>query len=155
MSAVVMAATFENCRESCQIGVHVCKCIDERISDACLRREVDHVGKAMVLKKSRDPLAIGKVKLGEAKTIEFGKLRAPRFLERRIVIGIHVIEPDNLAAIAQKPMCDVVTDEPGRTGDENGTVSHLTHTGPESSRLEPPQIDPLRFLRAIELCLHI
>lgn len=132
MSAVVMAATFEDCCESRQISVHVCEWVDERISDAGLRPEMNHVRKAIVFKKSRDPLTIGKVKLGEAKAIEFGKLRAPRFLERRIVIGIYVIEPDDFAAIAQKPLSDVVTDESGRTGNENGAVSHLTHTGTES-----------------------
>ena len=69
-------------------------------------------------------VAIGKVEFDEAKPIGFGKLRAPRFLQSRIIIGIHVVEADDVAAVAQETLRDVEPDEASRSGDENRAVSH-------------------------------
>ena len=107
------------------------------------------------MNKRGHAVAIGKIELDKAKAIRFGELRASRFFQRRIVVGVHVVEPDNVAAIAQKTLCDMEADEAGSSGDENWAVSHLCYTAPASSRLEPPQINSLGLFRAIELCLHI
>jgi len=69
-------------------------------------------------------VAIGEIELDEANQIGFSQVHAPRFLERGIVVGIHVVEADNIAAVSGKAFCDVEPDEPGRSGDKNRPVSH-------------------------------
>ena len=76
------------------------------------------------MNKRGHPLAVGKVELGETKALGFGELRAARLLQRRIVVSIHVVEPDDVTAVSQKPPRDVKADKAGGAGDENRTVSH-------------------------------
>ena len=69
MPAAVMAASFENCSETGEIGVDICKWIDQRVSDTGLRREMNHVRKLVLLEQGGHSLAIGKVQLNETKPI--------------------------------------------------------------------------------------
>jgi hypothetical protein len=59
--------------------------------------------------------AIGKIELGKAEAVEFARLREARVFQLRIVIGVQIVEPDNLTAILQQPARDVEADESGRT----------------------------------------
>ena len=155
MSAAIVTAAFENGRETRQVSIHIGEWIDERISNARLCREVNDIWKAVLLEQCRDPFAIGEVKFDKLKSIGFREFRTAGFLQRRIVVGIHIIEADNIAAIAQETLCDVETDEACGSGHEDWTVSHCARPTLVFSPLEAPQFDPLGLLIAVELCLDV
>src|SRR5262249_1610412 len=124
MPTVVVSATFENGGEACQISIDVCEWIDQRISNAGLRPEVNDVRKSVFSEQARYPVSVGKVQFHEAKPIGFGKLHTPRLLQTRVIIGIHVVEADDVVPISQETARDVESNKASRSGDENGTVSH-------------------------------
>ena len=99
MPAAIVPAAFENGRKAGEIGIDIGKRIDQRMADAGLRRKMNDIGKAMLLEERGHAVSIGKIELDEAHAIGFCKLRAPSFLQRRIVIGIHVVEADNVVAV--------------------------------------------------------
>ena len=124
MPAAIVPAALENGGEAGEIGIDISKRIDQRMTNAGLRREMNDIRKAVLLEQCGHAVAVGKVELDEAQAIGFGELGATRFLQRRIVIGIHIVEPDNVAAVAQQTLRDMKADEAGRAGDEDGAVSH-------------------------------
>ena len=142
MPATVVAASFKNRGEAGEIGVHIGKGIGERIADAGLRREVDDTGKAVLLEQARYAVAIGKVELHKAQAIGFCELRAAGFFQRRVVIGIHVVEADDIAAIAQQTLRNVKADKTGSSGHKNWVVSHPSCPASLDSPPKPPQINP-------------
>ena len=124
------------------------------MADSSLRREVHDTGKAVFLEQARDALAIGKVESDEAHLIGFCKLRTTRFLQRRIVIVIHAIDANDVAAVAQETLRDVKADKPGCAGYENRALSHRLR--PEACRrLEPPQINSVRLFCTVEFRLYV
>ena len=65
MPAAIVAAALEDVGEAGQIGIHIGVRIDQRIAHAGLRREMNHIGKAMLREQRCHALAIGKVELDE------------------------------------------------------------------------------------------
>ena len=76
------------------------------------------------MKKRCGCLAVGEVEHREAHMAGFGELGAAGFLQRRIVVGIHVVDADNVPSFAQQPPGNMESDKSGGTGDENGPISH-------------------------------
>ena len=54
----------------------------------------------------------------------FGKLRTPRLLQTWVIVGIHVVEADDVVAISQETSRDVESNKSCRAGDQNRAVSH-------------------------------
>src|SRR5262245_42702072 len=120
------------------------------MADSSLRREVNNARKPVLLKQACHAIAIGKVKFDEAKPVGFCELSSARFLQRGIIIGIHVIDADHIAAVAQKTARDVKADKSGGAGHEYGAISHRLRR-----RLEPPQINSVRLFCTVEFRLYV
>ena len=67
----------------------------------------------------RHRLAVGDVDLLEPEVRKRLELREPGLFQPRIVIGIEVVEADDVVPVRQQAPRDVHADEPGRSGDEN------------------------------------
>src|SRR5262249_45118657 len=111
-------------RKACQIGIDIRKRIDQRIPNASLAGEVNNIGKAAILKQTRNAGAVGEVQFHETESREFGETCASRLFERWIVIGIQIVEPDNLVAVAQKALRDVKANKASRACDKDRAVTH-------------------------------
>jgi len=42
--------------------------------------------------------------------------RQPRLLERHVVVGVEVVQAENVLAVRQKAFTQMITDEPGGSG---------------------------------------
>ncbi len=65
------------------------------------------------------PGAVREVELDEAEPRVLAQDREPRFLQRRVVVVVEVVETDHLVAAIEEPAGDVKADEAGRAGDED------------------------------------
>ena len=65
-------------------------------------------------------VAVGKIELDETQATGFSKLGASRFFQRRIIVGVHVVETDHVAAVPQQTLRNMKADEPGGACYENG-----------------------------------
>ena len=68
--------------------------------------------------------AIGEIGLHESETRIGAQDIEPRLLERRIVIGVEIVEADDVAALAQQPARDMKADEARRTRDQYCPIRH-------------------------------
>ena len=99
MPAAVVPAAFEHVEEAGQVGVDIGVRIDQRMAHAGLRGEMHDTGEADAPRtappcRSRSARSsLTKAKAGQLR--EFGE---PRLLERRIVIGIEVVDADDRPA---------------------------------------------------------
>src|SRR4051812_37519187 len=76
-----------------------------------------------LLKELRHPLTIGKIKLHECKARQLLQLTEPCLLQRRVVVGIEVVEADHRLPGLQQAARDVEANEPGRAGHQNWSYS--------------------------------
>ncbi len=104
MAACRLAAAFEHIEEADQIGVDVGVRIDQRIANAGLGGEMHDVGKPVRREQRGHRVAVCEIGLLEAKLRERRKLREPRLLQSRIVVGVEVVEADNTAPLLQQPL---------------------------------------------------
>jgi hypothetical protein len=85
-----------------------------------------HTGEAMTREQLSRGLSVGKLDLLEPEIRKSSKLRDPRLLETRIVIGIQIVDTDHVMASGGEAAGDVHADEPGGTRDENGTLQDIS-----------------------------
>ena len=119
-----MTAAFENGGEAGQIGIDVGEWVDQRISNTGLRAEMNNMRKAKLFEQVCHPIAVGKVQFHEAKPSGFGELRTARLLQTWVIIGIHVVEADDVVPISQETSRDVESNKSCRAGHQNRTFSH-------------------------------
>ncbi len=62
--------------------------------------------------------------MDEAEAGMFRQFRPPRLLEGRIVVGVHVVDADDGAAVGKKTPRDMKADEPGGAGHQDGLAGH-------------------------------
>jgi hypothetical protein len=98
--------------------------IDQRIAHAGLGGQMHHGGETVFGKERRHAGAVGEIEFRETEAFELGQLREARILQRRIVIGVEIVEADDGAAGFQQPPRDVKADETGGAGDEDGVTRH-------------------------------
>ena len=70
------------------------------MTDAGLRRQVHDIAEAMLLEERCRCLAVREVKHHEAHIAGFGELGTASVFQRRIVVGIHIVETDDVPAFA-------------------------------------------------------
>src|SRR5690242_17559291 len=116
MAAAVVPATFEDGGEAGQIGIDIGERIDERMPNTSLRGEVNDVRKTMFLEQACHPVAICEIELDETQARRFGELRASRLLQRGIIVGVHIVETDHVAALAQQSLRNMKADKPAEIG---------------------------------------
>src|SRR3954447_9186529 len=117
MTTTVVAATLEHVEKALEIGIGVSLRLLDRVAHAGLRGEMHDVVKSMPRKQCRNRLSIGKIGLHEGEAaIGLQELQAYPF-QRRIVIAIEIVEPDDGPALGQELPDDVKADEAGGTRD--------------------------------------
>src|SRR4029079_17879034 len=100
------AAAFENCRKAGEIGIDIGERVDQRVADTGLRGQMNDIGKPVLLEKGGHSVAVGEIKPHEADPSGFLKFPAPCFLQRWIVICVHVVEAYDVMAVLQQTLCD-------------------------------------------------
>ena len=110
--------------------------IVDRVANASLGCEVDNGRKPMFCKQLIGDCAIGEFELHETELRMLPQDIQPRLLQRRIIIAVQIIEPDNRAAFRQKLTRNVKSDKAGRTGDQDRLVRHCSPFS-SSVRLRP------------------
>lgn len=128
MPAAIVPASLEDRREAGEVGVDIGKRIHQGMTNAGLRRQVHDIGKLMLLEERCRCLAVGEINRHEAHVAGFNELSAAGILQCRIVVGIHVVDTDDVPTVTQQPPGDVEADKAGCAGDENGSLSHRHRT---------------------------
>ncbi len=126
-------AAFEDVKRARQVAVGVRVRVLDRVAHARLRREVDDPLDVALCKEVFHARAVGQVEFLEAESVLFAKPCEPGLLQRRIVVGIQVVEADDLVAAREQESGDVVADEACRTRDQHFHQSRPSDC-PRSSR---------------------
>src|SRR3974377_326232 len=119
MATVVVAATFQNITEADAIGIDIGVRVDQRMANACLRREVYNKGKPMLAKKRGGCRAGRGIAPHEFEILTAGELVQARLLQLWIVIGRQVIDTNHLAAALHQMARNMEADETGSAGDKD------------------------------------
>ena len=125
MLNAVVAAALQHMAKAHQVGLDVGGRVLDRIAHPSLGRQVHHLLR-LVRSEGRlhraSILQIGLDQLeGSARSLCCGlQLCQPRPLQGRVVVGVEVVEPQHRRAPLQQPLAQVVADEAGGAGDENG-----------------------------------
>src|SRR5581483_277537 len=94
------------------------------MANAGLRGKMDDVGKAVLAEQCGHSVAVGEVKPDETHASGLLELAAAGVLQRGVVICVHIVEADHVAAVFQQTPGDMKADKPGCSGDQDGSVSH-------------------------------
>ena len=89
----------------------------------------DSVEAALTIADREQGLAVGNIQLMEREAVSTGKPIEPRAFKGWIVIVIQIIDPDDLLVAAEKGLADVIPDEPGRAGHEDGHATIFRGNG--------------------------
>ena len=121
-------AQFENHHVADEIGPDVGEGMVDRVAHARLSGEMHHVVNVRVCSQRLvHGLSLGDVELEKGEGRVALKPGKPRFLERDFVVIIQVVETDHRLASGDQGFAQVIADEPGSAGDENG------HVGPDEA----------------------
>jgi hypothetical protein len=90
------------------------------VTNAGLGREVDHVSGPVALEDAVQRRGLRDVELLEFEAGGACELAEASTLERRIVVVVEVVHPDDPVADVEQPAGHVHADESGGTGDEDG-----------------------------------
>ena len=124
MAALVVPATFENIEEAFEIGIGIDMRVIDRMADAGLSREVDHLGEGVPCEQRRDAGPVREIGVHEFESRLLPQQIEPRRLERGIVEVVEIVEPDDMAAFGQQLTRDVKADETRGTRDQYGLFRH-------------------------------
>ncbi len=70
------------------------------------------------------PARSAKIQLVEGEALVPLKLGEPGLLQLYVVVGIEIVEPDDLIAAVEQRLSGMVTDEAGGAGDQHPHVSY-------------------------------
>lgn len=119
MADTVVPAAFEHVERSGDVAADVSVRVLQRIAHTRLRTEMHHALESFPCKKLGHRLEVGEIDFHETKvTVLFQSCEARPF-ERDIVVFIQIVEADHCIAAFDKFQRGVISDESGRTGDEN------------------------------------
>src|SRR5579871_1961159 len=124
MPGARMPTALQHVQEPGNVGIDVVVWRRERMAHARLGREMDHLGKAVIREQRRYALTIAEIKPVKPECAVAREHREACLLELGIVIGIEVVDSNNLAAIPQQALRNVKTDKSRRTSDQNWRNRH-------------------------------
>ena len=134
MADAVVPAPLDNIDEADEIGADVRVGVLQRVTDPCLRSQVDdHVG-PFSREELRHCRAIGDAGPRVAESVVRRYAIEPRLLEGDVVVRIEVVHADDLVAAFEQSKRDGRSDEAGRTGDKNLHVTDCACFGARASR---------------------
>jgi hypothetical protein len=122
--AAIVPASFQYVGEPNQVGFHIGMGVNERIPHAWLSPEVDDIGEPVPGEEGSHAMAIRQIQPGKPKVGVHRQPRQTRFFQGWIVVGVEVVQADDRAPFPQQPVRDMVADESGRAGDEDGRRRH-------------------------------
>src|SRR3954451_10612831 len=124
MTAAMMPAPFQHVEEASQIRITIGMRIVDRVAHAGLGSEVDDGRKSMLCKQLIGDCTIGEFELHETELRMLPQDIQPQLLQRRIIVAVQIVEPDNRAAFRQELTSDVKSDETGGTRDKDRLIRH-------------------------------
>ena len=117
------AAALQNAEEADDVGIDIGLGRFQAVADARLGGEVDHPARPRGGEQGGDAVAVSQVQ----RMMVIGgvglKLGQARLLQRRIVIGVEVVQADDALAPLQQTPGGVKADEAGGAGDQDG-IAH-------------------------------
>ena len=119
---------FQQVEMADQVGAHIGMRVLNRIAHPRLRAEMDDAVEVSAGERGGEARHVGEILVvkGEAIAAGFAKAGKARLLQANIVIGVEIVDADDLIAPRQELAGKTVTDKPGRAGDENAHFDHLT-----------------------------
>ncbi len=94
------------------------------MAHARLRAEMDHLGKTAIREQCGHAAAVRQVKLVKLKFVVAREFRETSLLELRIVIGVEIIDADDVAPVLDQAPRNVKADKTGGPGDQNRRSRH-------------------------------
>ena len=122
MLDAVVTAALEHMQGSGDIGVDISVRVIERIADAGLRGEMNDALGPLLGENRLDHFTLGKVSLDEIESVAALEPIKTRLFQGDIVVGAHIVEPNNLVAAVEQPGRRMETDEAGGAGNQNAHV---------------------------------
>ena len=120
---------FEDVQGAGDVALDVVVGVGERVAHARLRGEV-HDAIRRGGERGGDGVLIAQVGAPELERGLGGEPGEPGLLELRVVVGVHVVEPDHGVAAGEQVRAHVRPDEPGRAGDQHSHASrHVNGCG--------------------------
>ncbi len=119
MRHLVVAAAFEDVGEADDVALDVGMRILQRVADAGLGGQVDHLVEFLGGEQGLHAWAVGDIELDEAEVGMAGQAGQAALLERHFVVVVKVVEADNLIAAGQQAQGGGHADKTGGAGDEN------------------------------------
>ena len=87
----IMTAGFQNVVEADHIALDISIWVGDGVTNTCLRTQIDHNIRVMLLKNAVDKCFVRKVSLDKCIVLELLKLRKTSFLDADIIVIVHVI----------------------------------------------------------------
>ena len=112
-------AGLQQVHKARQVGIHVGVRLVDGITHPRLRRQVQHAGGAHPRKQLGQGRPVGDVQPLKAEIRVRQQARQPRFLQRRVVVGVEVVDADHGVAARQQAGAGVHSDESGSASDKH------------------------------------
>ena len=112
MLDVVIPATFKNIKESVDIGVQIRMRIINGISNARLGSEVNHSIEWILMKNLRNSTAVREIRFEKGEIFQSLQRLQSRVLQRRIIVRVYVVDPDDVVACGTQFMGHGTSDKP-------------------------------------------
>ena len=122
-----VAAAFDHVTERRQVVPEIRARIDERVTHARLRGEMNHVRERVVTEELVRRLRIGEVDALEPKALAPGQPGEARFLQRDVVVRIEIVDTQHGYPGLEESCRRVHADETGATGDEHAAHCASAH----------------------------
>ena len=114
-----MSAAFKHVYETGEVGINVVMRRFKRMAHARLRGEVDHLLETVLGKQRRNAGTVIEIELAEAKRVVTGERGKTGAFERRVVIGIQIVDAENAASRGRKLSRDMKPYETGGAGHQD------------------------------------
>ena len=115
----MVPAGLEHVEEAGEVGLAVGLRVLDGVAHPGLGGQVDDAVEALAREKRVQPGTVGDVEPLEREARLRPQARQARFLQRRLVIGIEVVDAHDRVAARQQPLGDVHSDEAGGAGDQD------------------------------------
>ncbi len=102
-----------------QVGPLVGEGVLQGVADPRLGRQMHHPPRAAVPHQGLEGVGVRHVHPLQPEARAIQQRLDPRLLQGRVVVGIEVVDPDDLLATVQQPQGHEPADEPRRAGDDD------------------------------------
>ena len=120
----MVAAAFQDVPKPHQIGLNVSHRVFNRVSDASLGRQVDHLLRIVFSESCIDSSTILQICFDQLKRAARAlcsgfKLGNPGSLECRVVVGVDVVKPHHCLPLVEQACAEMKPNKTSSTGNEN------------------------------------